>query len=368
MKYFDNAATTKISKESLEAYNKASEIYFNPSSLYKEAIKAKGLIENSREFFLKYFKCPTKSTFLFLGSATEANNSVLNSSITRKDKKYIFSAGEHSSIYASAKHYQELGYNVVFIPLKTNGEIDEDKLFSEIDETVALVSIIYVSNETGAVNDINKISKKIKEINKNTLIHTDAVQALGKIKIDLTSLDVDYLTVSAHKINGPKGVGALYIKNPNKFKPLIFGGGQEMNLRAGTENTAAIFAFKTALENLKYHDFTGYKKAFIDNLTGDFKLISNENCVPNIISLCFKGVRGETIEHMLEDDGYLIGTGSACNSKAGLNRVLQPIVDKKYIEGAIRISFSNDVEIEDCKQLAILISKHVNDYIKRVRR
>lgn len=368
MKNFDNAATTQISKSSLEAYVKASEFFYNPSGLTAPSMQAKQIIEQARLTFSKGLKAPNKSTIIFTGSATESNNAVLNATITRKDKKYIFSAGEHSSIYETAKKYKENGYNIVFIPLKQNGAIDEELLYKEIDNTVALVSIIYVSNETGAINNIKEITKKVKAINSNILVHTDAVQALGKVDINVKELGVDYLTLSAHKINGPKGVGLLYIENPNKFKPFILGGGQETNMRAGTENTAGIDAFKVAYERLVHTDYSKHKQAIINNLSGDYILVSDNNCVDNIISICFKGVRGETIEHMLETEGYLIGTGSACNSKAGKNRVLSQIVPNAYIDGAIRLSFADDITIEDCENVAIKVSKAVKEYTEKIKR
>ena len=368
MLYFDNAATTKISKPSLEAYVEASECFYNASSLYAPAVKAKNIIEQARSYFVKTLKGKTGSTIVFTGSASESNNAVLNSCITRKDKKYIFSAGEHSSIYETAKKYKEAGYNIVFVPLKNNASVDINKLKEELDETVALVSIIYVSNETGAINDIKTIAKLAKSVNPNIIVHTDGVQAVGKLDINLKELGVDYFTMSAHKINGPKGIGALYIANPNKFKPFIYGGGQEMGLRAGTENTPAIAAFKTSLENVKSKDYSKHKQAFIDNLSGDYVLVSNDECVDNIISLCFKDVRGETIEHMLEAKGYIIGTGSACNSKAGHNRVLSAIVPNEYIEGAVRISFGDEITVEDCVNLAKDLSDAVKQYRERIKR
>ena len=368
MKYFDNAATTKISKASLEKYIKASECFFNPSSLYAESGKAKALIEDARAFILKQLKGKPKSTLIFTGGATESNNAVLNAHITRKDKKYIFSAGEHSSIYETAKKYQEQGYNIVFVPLNKNGSVNVDALINELDNSVALVSIIYVSNETGAVNDIKEITTQVKDFNKNIIVHTDGVQALGKMDINLKDLGVDYFTMSAHKINGPKGIGALYIAEPNKFKPFIVGGGQEMNLRSGTENIPSICAFKQAIEDLKIKDYSMHKQTIIDNLQGDFVLVSNNDCVNNIISVCFKGVRGETVLHILESKGYLVGTGSACNSKAGHNRVLSTIVSNDYIEGAIRISFGEDITVEDCKNLALELSNAVMQYRERIKR
>ena len=363
---FDNASTTKISKESLNAYIKASEVFYNPSANYIEGVKSRNIIEQARAYFIKYFKGTTNSTFVFTGSASESNNAVLNANITRKDKKYIIGGGEHSSIHNTAKHYLEQGYNIKFIPLLSNGGIDINALMQELDETVAFVSVMHVSNETGAINDIKEITKLVKNYNKNIIVHSDGVQAVGKVKINLKEFGVDYYTVSAHKINGPKGVGALYIANPNKFKPFVLGGGQEMNLRAGTENIAGIESFRTALENVKEHNFLEHKKAIIDNITADYVCVSNNQCVHNIISLCFKGVRGETIQHMLEAKGYIIGTGSACNSKIPTNRVISQIVPKDYIEGAIRISFDESASVQDCENLAKEISNAVKQYRERI--
>lgn len=368
MLYFDNASTTKISKPALEEYISASELFYNPSALYKNAADAKQLLEDARKFFMQKFNAPEKSTFIFTGSATEANNAVINAHVLRMDKKYVFSAGEHSSIYETAKALKERGYNIVFVPLNSSGCVDQDKLYAEIDRSTALVSIIHVSNETGAINDIKEITERVKKINPNTIVHADGVQAVGKFTINLSALGVDYYTISAHKINGPKGIAALYVKTPNKFKPFVLGGGQEMGMRSGTENLPAIAAFKKAVELLKIHDYSQYKQAILSGINQDCVIVSNNNCVDNIISICFKNVRGETILHMLEEKGFLVGTGSACNSKAGFNRVLQNIVGKEYIEGAIRISFGDDVTIEDCKNLGQALNNAVAEYISRIKK
>jgi len=368
MLYFDNASTTKISKASLDAYINSSENFFNASAMYYQGAESKQILEDCRKFFIQYFKGKPNSTFIFNGCASEGNNAVLNACIARKDKKYIIGGGEHSSVHNTALYYQNLGYNIKFIPLLKNGGVDIDAISKELDDSVALISIMHVSNETGAINDIKRIVNIAKNYNRNIIVHSDGVQAVGKLKIDLKDLGVDYYTMSAHKINGPKGVGALYIASPNKFKPQIIGGGQEMGLRAGTENIPGIVAFKTALENLKAKNFKQHKEEIIKNINADHICVSNNNCVDNIISLCFKGVMGETIQHIMESKGYIIGTGSACNSKVPTNRVISQIVDKQYIQGAIRISFDEDVTIEDCKNMAIELSKAVNDYKERLRR
>lgn len=365
---FDNASTTKISKLALEAYNKASENFYNPSALYGAALEVKKQIEGAREFFVCYFKGKPNSTFIFTGSATESNNAVLYSNITRKDKKYLISGGEHSSVYEVAKHFKELGYNVVFVPLNKNGSVNMAALERELDESVAFVSIIHVSNETGAINDIKAITNLVKGYNKNIVVHSDGVQAVGKLEINLKDLGVDYYTISAHKINGPKGIGALYIAEPNKFKPLIFGGGQEMGLRSGTENLPAILAFKTALEQVKLTDFSAHKLAVLSAISAEHICVSDEKCVNNIISVCFKGVRGETIEHILENEGFLIGTGSACNSKAKQNRVISQLVPKDYVEGAVRVSFGAEISVEDCKNLGRALNNAVKLYREKTKR
>lgn len=368
MKNFDNAATTKISRSSLEAYNKASDVFYNPSALYSESQLAKNIIEDTRQNFIKKFKGKPGSTFIFTGSASEANNSVLSNQITRKDKKYIFSAGEHSSIHNTAKYYQELGYNVVFIPLIADGLVDTFKLLDEVDSDTALVSIIHVSNETGAINDIKSICASVKAKNVNVVVHSDGVQAVGKFEINLKDLGVDFYTISAHKIHGPKGVGALYIANPKKFRPFIHGGGQEMGLRAGTENVPGIAAFNQAINDLKIIDFSEHKKAIFNNLSGDYFMVSNDSCVDNIISIAFKNVRSETILHMLESKGYLIGTGSACNSKAKQNRVISALVPSSYVEGIVRISFGEEISVDDCSSLAKELVNAVKIYREKTRK
>lgn len=365
---FDNASTTKISAEALEAFNNACADFYNPSALYGAALEVKKQIEAARQFFVSYFKGAINSTFIFTGSATESNNAVLYSNITRKDKKYLIGAGEHSSVYETAKHFKELGYNVVFVPLNKNGSVDIHALERELDETVAFVSIIHVSNETGAINDIKAITNLVKGYNKNIVVHSDGVQALGKENINLKDLGVDYYTLSAHKINGPKGVGTLYIANVNKFKPLIFGGGQEMGLRSGTENLPAILSFKTAVEKVEIHNFSQHKAAILGAISADCVRVSDEHCVDNIISLCFKGVRGETIEHILEEQGFLIGTGSACNSKAKQNRIISQIVPKDYVEGAVRISFGAEISVEDCQKLGRALNDAVMLYREKTKR
>ncbi|MBO5910118.1 MAG: cysteine desulfurase [Clostridia bacterium] len=368
-KYFDNAATTRVNDEVLQAYNEACNEFYNPSSLYTPSLMVKNKIEMARENILRYLGGVNKSTFIFTSCATESNNAVLRNCIKRKDKKYIISAGEHSSTYNTAKAMINEGYNIEFAPLNEDGTVNQQALFTMIDNKTDFISLIHVSNETGAVNDIKYIAKKCKSINPNILIHSDGVQALHKLKINLVTMGVDFYTVSSHKINGVKGIAGLYIANPNKFTPFIYGGGQEMNLRGGTENFPAVMAFAKAmaLPNDNYEQMCKIKRALLDNIILPYKLISNDDCVPNIVSICFPNLRGETLVHMLETDGFLIGTGSACNSKNTANRVLTEMgVDQEHILGAIRISFDKDCTEEDVIELAKAINKNVQLYYEKL--
>lgn len=370
-KYFDNASTTRVEKEVLEEYIKATEKFYNPSALTMNSIEVKQEIEKIRENILKYLNGKPKSRFIFTSCATESNNAVLRSCIKRKDKKHIISAGEHSSIYNTAKQMISEGYNIDICPLKEDGKVDEEILYSMIDNQTVFVSIIHVSNETGAINDVKSITKKLKSIKPDIIVHSDGVQALHKFDINLTDLGVDYYTISSHKINGVKGVAGLYISPNMHFSPFMYGGGQEFGLRGGTENYPAIKAFEKAimLPNIDHEKMKKLKSTLLSNLTVPYKLISKEDNVPNIISIAFDGVRGETLLHLLDDLGFIVGTGSACNSKDTTNRVLDAMkIDKKLALGNLRISFEHECTVEDVLELAKAINECVTKYLKRTQK
>lgn len=370
-KYFDNASTTRVAKEVLEEYVNATEKFYNPSALNVNSVKVKQEIEKVRENILKILNGKPKSKFIFTSCATESNNAVLRSCIRRKDKKHIITAGEHSSIYNTAKQMISEGYNIDICPLKEDGKVDEQILYSMIDDKTVFVSIIHVSNETGAVNDIKTITKNLKRIKPDIIVHSDGVQALHKFDINLIDLNVDYYTISSHKINGIKGIAGLYIAPNVNFVPYLLGGGQEWGLRGGTENYAAIKSFEKALmlPNIDYKKMQDLKFTLISSLSVAYRLISKEDNVPNIISIAFDGVRGETLLHMLDDLGFIVGTGSACNSKDTINRVLNEMkVDKKIALGNIRISFEHDCEMSDVMSLANAINESVTNYLKRTQK
>ena len=309
--YFDNASTTKVNEDVLNTYIEYTKSYYNPSALYLDSNRIKKDIEETRRNIIAYLKGESKGKFIFTSCATESNNAVIRSCIKRKDKHYIISAGEHSSIYEPVKALISEGYNIDLCPLNKDGSVNEPMLYSMINEKTSFVSIIHVSNETGAINDIGTITKRIKAINKNIIVHSDGVQALHKLDINLTKLGVDFYTISSHKINGVKGVAGLYIAPNINFSPLLLGGGQELSLRGGTENYSGIKAFELAILKpyKSLEEIEILKNHLLANLEVDYKLISEGYCVPNIIAIAFDGVRGETLVHMLEDEGFLVGTG-----------------------------------------------------------
>lgn len=350
MIYLDNSATTQTRSEVAELVaNYSVNHFFNPSSVYVPAINVKLDIDNARKRLMKLLGV-TSGKIIFTGSATEANNLVLNG-LARKNMKILVSNGEHPSVFEVAKNLQNLGYSVEFVALNPDGTLNLEDLESKVDENTGLVSVIHVSNETGAINNIAKISRIVKRKAPKCLVHCDGVQAFGKVAVNLLNLDVDLYTMSSHKIHGPKGVACLYVADNINLKPHILGGGQEGGLRSGTENPAGILGFTLASE-MMYQDFEkkreyikGLKKYFIDELNKtslDFIINGDvEKSLENILSVSFLGVRGEVLLHCLEKYEIYVSTGSACSSRHIGNRVLTSMgLSPKLMQGNIRFSFS----------------------------
>ena len=373
MIYLDNSATTAPRKEVMDLfYDYSLNHFYNPSSVYSKAVEVKRDIFSCKERLLSLLNASKSDNIIFTGSATEANNLALIGSV-RKNKKILISLGEHPSVFETAKYLQNQGYSVEFINLAKEGAVDLDDLKQKMDNTVGLVSIIHVSNETGAINDLKAIGKIIKQINPNCIFHSDGVQAFGKVKENLLDWGVDLYTMSSHKIHGPKGVASLYVKSGVNLKPIVFGGGQENGLRSGTENPAGIMAYTLASE-IMYHDFEK-KRAHIKELKTEFLaklnetklsyIINGENTLENIISVSFLGVKGEVLLHTLEKHGIMLSTGSACSSKTVGNRVLSSIgLDKKQMEGNIRISFSEFNTFEEVNKLVDVLTKEIKALVR----
>lgn len=358
MIYLDNSATTQPRKEVVDFISKYSfENFFNPSSVYQPAVKVKLDLDSARKRLLTLLNADLGDKVVFTGSATEANNLVLNG-LARKNKKILVSLGEHPSIYETAKNLANNGYNIDFIALNKDGTINLKDLESKLSQDVNLVSIIHVSNETGAINDIRQISKLIKSKNPTCLLHCDGVQAFGKVGVNVFQDNIDLYTVSSHKIHGPKGVACLYFNKNVNLKPHILGGGQENGLRSGTENPAGILGFVMAGE-IMYENFDArikhlkeIKQHFINELEKtDLKYQINgdlTNTVNNILSVSFFGIKGEVLLHCLEKYEIYVSTGSACSSKHVGNRVLTAMgLNNEEMQGNIRFSFSEFTTISD---------------------
>lgn len=352
MIYLDNAATTKPNENALTIANEINTaIYFNPSARYKGGIKAKNVVDTARDSFKKVFG--SNFDVIFTSCGSESDNTAIFSYTKRGNA--VTTLGEHSAVYEPFMALKNSGYDARFSKILKDGSVDVKDLLSKIDNNTTFVSVVHVNNETGAINDINAIAKQVKKINPRIVFHSDGVQAFGKIKVNLSS-DIDLYSVSAHKIGGLKGVGLL-LKNKklNNLKPLILGGGQEFALRSGTENVFGIRVFelatldKTQNLNDNYTKVQNLKKSFIDKLDKDiFTIISGENSSPYVLSLSASGLRGEVLQHMLEEDDIYIGTGSACSSKHPHSRVLTSAgYTPKMLDGVVRISFSSDNTLEE---------------------
>ena len=358
MIYLDNAATTIPSKKALEEasiFNNTN--FFNPSALYSGGLNIAKEIKKAKETLLKNIGALSHE-LIFTSCGSESDNMAVFCSVKRG--VFVTTKGEHSAIYKSFLELKNRGVTTFFADLNADGSVNVDALLKIISENNAsFVSIIHVNNETGAINDVNAIAQQIKNIDKNIIIHVDGVQAYGKIPYKISN-NIDLYSISAHKINALKGTGALIKKKGVNLSPLIFGGGQENGLRSGTENVFGIKVFEYASMD-KYKNLEkdyNYVKEVKDTLLskidkGIFEVISGENSSPYILSISAKGLRGEVLMHLLENEGIIVGNGSACSSKNRFSRVIEACgYSKDILDGVLRLSFSTDITLEQSSSIA----------------
>ncbi len=368
--YLDNAATTMPLKSAVDKaepylYNG----FFNPSAKYHGGIEAKNAIKQAKSTIEKIFGINYEVIFTSCG--TESDNTAIYSYLKRGNA--VTTQGEHSAIYEPFTALKNTGYDARFAKLNDDGSVNVENLLSLIDNNTVFVSVVHVNNETGAINDINDIAKKVKAKNPRVIFHSDAVQSFMKIPYRPNGY-VDLYSVSAHKIGGFKGVGALIKhKNVKNLKPLVLGGGQENGLRSGTENVYGIKVFENAVIEKQcvltnYEHVSTIKEEFLSIIDNQlFKVISSKNSSPYVICLSAVGLRGEVLQHMLEEDGVIIGTGSACHSKHPHSRILKAIgYDNKVLDGVIRISFSSETTLDDVKYCANLLNLKANELRKAI--
>lgn len=352
--YLDNAATTFVAPEVVDVVSDAlKNLPFNPSSVYMPSVEVYNVMEKARLTLLSILGLED-GNLIFTGSATEANNTALLKIKARNSFTALIGSTEHPAVYEMAEKLKAAGADIKYIPVDSFGRIKEDEYIELLENNpVRFVSIMHVNNENGVINDIARLCAIAKEKDKRIIFHSDGVQAFGKFYYNLDEMGVDMYTICSHKINGPKGIGALCFKKNISIEPLIVGGGQENNLRSGTENLPYICGFVKAAQlkvsdnARKYKDVQMLKYEFLHCLKArniDFELYSDDtNSVPHIILIRFKGVRGEVLLHALEKYKIYISTGSACSSKKKTNRVLDAM-GKSFEESqeVVRISFGND--------------------------
>ena len=375
--FFDNASTTKIDDEIIDRLSDFNNEYFyNPGALYADGLKTKYKLDEFKKTMLECLQSDN-GKIVFTGSATEANNMALFGTLRKNTRKILISMGEHPSVYNTAIEIKNRGYDVEFVKLDRSGKVDIDDFKSKMTSDVDFVSIMNVSNETGAINDIASLVSIAKDVNPNVIFHSDGVQAFGKIEVNIDEIGVDLYTISAHKIHGSKGVGALYVKNGVALKPIIFGGGQEENLRSGTENMLGIYtlveASKISTNNLEknFEYVSSLKNYFLSKISESnlhYNLHSFEENSPYIVSISFLGCRAETLLNKLSDFGICVGNGSACSSKKKSNRVLEGMgLTSKDVESNLRISFSKFNTFEEIDFLCEKLIYCVNDYLSKTK-
>ena len=357
--YLDNSATTKVSQKAADfAYKMMTQYYGNPSSLHSMGIEAEKHIEDARECIAESMSVNSKNIYFTSGS-TETNNTVLfgvADKLKRSGNRIIVSAVEHPSVYESAIELRRRGYDVIFAPVDKNGVVILDELEKAVTDDTVLVSIMYVNNETGAIQPIDQISKIVKS-KSSAYIHCDCVQAYGKLPLKPKKWNVDFVSVSAHKVHGPKGVGALYISDNAKLTPLLYGGEQQKKIRPGTEAAPLIAGFFGAVSefdingNLEYiKELNSYAVEKLSNIDG-VTFNAGIDALPYIINISVDGIKSETMLHYLETQNVFVSSSSAC-AKGKKSYVLKAMgVADSIIDCALRISFSKYNTKEDIDAL-----------------
>ena len=378
--YLDNSATTMPYDEVIEVVcNTMRDYYGNPSSAHGLGFKAEQKLRDMRLNIAKSINASSEE-IIFTSGGSESNNFLIKGfakiSANNLTSDIITTKIEHPSILNTFKGLEDSGIKVTYIDVDESGRIDVEALIASITKDTQVVSVMHVNNEVGVIQDIELIGRLIKEKSSRVKFHVDAVQSYGKIPIDVQKSKIDLLSTSAHKIHGPRGVGFAYIRKGLIPKSLISGGGQERNLRSGTENLAGIAGFETASKIICNNQFENYnkvlelKKYFIDKLSAVDDVIINSklenNFTPYILSVSFGGVKGEVLLHSLEDKGIYVSTGSACSSKNNKSSEILKALGRSLDEqgGTIRFSFSQ----QNTKEEIDYVILELNNSLKFLRK
>lgn len=360
--YLDNSATTRCSKRAADKMMQMLRIdYGNPSAMHMKGVEAENYVKEAREKIAKTLKVTPKE-IIFTSGGTESNNlAIIGTAMANKRSgmHIITTPMEHASVANPMKFLEEGGFQVTYLSVDSQGQISLQELQDAITEETILVSMMYVNNEVGAVLPIEAAGNCIKAKNPNTLFHVDAIQAYGKFMIAPKRCKIDLLSVSGHKIHGPKGTGFLYLKEKTKIKPIVFGGGQQDGLRSGTENVPGIAGLGEAAEE-SYENFQekiAHLYELKDYLTDELLKLDGvqingprkEDGAPQIVNAAFEGVRSEVLLHSLEEKQVYVSAGSACSSnKPHVSATLQSIgVKTSLLDSSIRFSFSTETTKEE---------------------
>lgn len=360
MIYFDNSATTKVYDEVLEEIvDTIKNNFANSSSLHRLGYETEQRVIKAKKYIANIINSKEDEIY-FTSGGTESNNIAIFGvcdAYKKYGNKIITTKIEHPSVLKCFNELEKRGFEVCYLDVDTKGYINIEELTNQVNDNTILVSIMYVNNEIGTIQNIDEIGKKIKQKNKNTIFHTDAVQAFGKLKINVKNIDL--MSVSGHKIHAQKGIGFLYVKNGIRLNNIIFGAGQQKGLRSGTINNEGIIglykASEIAYKNLdeNFNKVYNIRKEIISlkdkienmSINGD-----EENGIPYILSLSFKDIKGEVLLHALEDKNIFISTGSACGSKGKKDLSMIHYINKENVGSTIRVSFSSDNTIEQAKE------------------
>ena len=363
MIYLDNAASTKPRKEVIEEMIRVmNNEYANPDAIHEYAHKTLLNMKNQKEKMARLLGLNSKEIY-FTAGGSDGNNIIIQGIVeanSRNKKHLITTKIEHSSVYEIFRNYEKEGYEVDYLDVSEYGEVDVEQLERLIREDTILVSIIAVNSEIGIIQDLEKISKIIKNKNKEAYFHTDFVQGLGHTKVDFSKLEIDAITITSHKINGPKGIGAIYINKNVKIKEIMYGTNKENGMVKRTLPTELIFGFIKAIE-MAYNNYEKevksiyeLKKYFIEQLKKNIdkirinSLLELEKSTPTILNVSFGGVKGEVLTSFLGMYEIYVSTGSACSSRRGNSRIIESLgVPNEQVEGAIRFSFSIDNTVEE---------------------
>lgn len=377
--YLDNSATTKPYEEVGQVVlDTMINNYGNPSSLHRMGKKAEDEMEKAREVISSTVYGTPEEIYFTCGGTEGDNIAIIGYALAnqRQGRKVITQVTEHKAVLKAYERLEKLGFEVCYVGVDSNGIVDINSLRAQIDETTILVSIMAVNNETGAIQPIDEISAMIDR--SKCALFVDAVQAYGKIKINVKKTGIDMLAVSGHKIHGPKGVGALYIRKGLKVNSLMVGGGQERNMRSGTENLPAIMGMAKAAK-LQIDNMDAYKVHILALREQLIKGVSDidgavvnstDDSIYSIVNVSFVGVRSEVLLHVLESKGIYVSSGSACNSKKdSISYVLSAMnLPKDRIDSALRFSFSHFNTKEEIDYVIETLKKEVKTLLKIMNR